>query len=235
MNEQVGAWLRSRWVETDLGGTLGFFRRFERLSDQALVINWELNEGANAVMIAGGERCELGVTIYWHDLAGYHLNYDETGELEMVNMSLTVLLRLTGNVDLMEVADFLMEDGQDVLMSVRPFLGRWIVDWKNEEGVLSGVADEILFENVDGKMKLKVVKDGQILELKMGLKVDGNEVVMSFGDWCVYFSRKVDAGAVIDIKTPGMANDFLFGELVTISEVPPRDWGLTGELDGDDF
>ena len=217
----------------DLGGTVRPYEQFGDVETKEKWITWNLGwNGAYCSLYGGGEDCELEVTLGLGYLDSLRMFYDETGELEKINMSLVHFLFLTGEESLMEMAGVMAEHGQDALVGIYVFSGRVVIDWDHGDGRLGFEMDESVGDGEEVCWFMEMFSGGE-LEVTIGMGVD--QIEISINNWRMEVSRRVDAGAIEDIKSPGVANDFLFGELITIDELPPGDGGFAGELDLNEF
>jgi len=231
MNSQLEVWRDVSLFSESLGGTTVPYERILQLITKDRWIVWGLDQmGANARFYNGGEDCRLEVMLSQEKLNGLYMIYSDNGELERVSMSLMAFLYLTRGEESIEIAHSLLDSNQDVLMSVEPLLGRVVVSWVDKNGNLHPVVNGYVGE-VEKKAVLELKLPGKH-RLRMEIEMGGDEVRMSLGNWQIGMDRWVDARAIEDIKSPGMASDYLFGEVITISELLPGDGGFAGELDG---
>ena len=136
MNPQLERWFDAKFFVEDLGGTFGPYERIRRLggSNDEWII-WGLGENeANARLYNGGESCKLEAMVSRGVFDGLYMSYSENGELEKINIAMATFLYLTGNPDLVKIANYLYDNDWDVLMGVCVNSGRIIVDWEDEEG-----------------------------------------------------------------------------------------------------
>jgi hypothetical protein len=215
-------WYGASIISESLGGTAVSYEKVRRLGSGEEWIMWGLEkEGATAMLFNGGRSYEMEVLLNLDNLNCLNLKYSEVGILEDVRLDLVAFLCLTGDKKLMEVAEVMMDDGEDLLV------------------MLDFVSEKVTMVCGDGSVEDSDVMEGELgeegaaslyIELPGGKEfcidvgVDSNEVQISLENvkddgcepWKMFFSRRVDAGAFADVKSPGAASDYLFGELMTM-------------------
>lgn len=208
-------------ISEDPGGTTVPFEKVRRIGSREERVQWNLErEAVMAILYNGGESCEMELLLSFGKLNGLHLKYSETGILEKVQMSLVVFMCLSGNSALAEMASVMLDDGSDIDIVIEPLVGKVETKWD-----VSGVVDEPQEGYFDKDSVVSMVlemSDGK--ELCMEFETDGRFVNVSIesvqgediDSWEMSIGRFIDAGAFGDISSPEKANDYLFGELVTM-------------------
>jgi len=214
-------WYGASMISEDPGGTTVPFEKVRRIGSREEWVQWNLErEAVMAILYNGGESCEMELLLSFGKLNGLHLKYSETGVLEKVQMSLVVFMCLSGNRALAEMASMMLDDGSDIDIVIEPLTGKVRTSWD-----VDGVVDEPqegLFDKDSVVSMVLEMSDGK--ELCMEFETDGNFVNVSIESvqgedidfWEMSVGRFIDAGAFGDISSPEKANDYLFGELVTM-------------------
>jgi hypothetical protein len=222
-------------VNDDLGGTFGSYERYIDPNGRKFKLNWgSSNEFLGLRLEGGNGRGGFEAMLDWKGMEGLYLEYDETGDLKNVHVSLATLLCVTGQYSLVKVGREMIREGQDISMGIKPW-SRWIAaDWIDSEGEMRqlsdrgieeegwgmiqfGESDEGVYEMVVGIDEQLVFLDLVYYEKEIEGEGDGEKEIMIKKEcWQIEVDRMIEIERARKIKTPGKVGEFLFDEMMSV-------------------
>jgi hypothetical protein len=222
-------------VNDDLGGTSGSYERYVDPNGKEFRLNWgSSNESLGLRLESGNGRGGFEAVLDWKGMEGLYLEYDETGDLENIYVSLATLLCVTGQHHLVKVGKGMIEEDQDILMEIKPW-SRWVAaDWVNGDGetrklsnrnigeenwgmIQFGESDEGIYEMVMGMDEQLVFLDLVYYEKEIEGEGDEEEEIMVKKEcWQIEVDRMIEIEKARKIRVPREVGEFLFDEMMSV-------------------